>query len=214
MLRLLSFSDCFFIFSFSDHFHPLSQHFIRADWMEDGQVAGVYAPDREEDDPADFEYNGEVPPSESGDDDADDDESSGESSDSDDADDADAGAADPQDADTRPAAQGGTPDPSLEQFLAEWSDDDSVSKADDSDAAPRTKPPKVPVKRTSATSSSTGAAPSKAAKTAPTASKGKQPQVTATRRPISQAPLDVVPLRCQMPFGAPRTVGYAFIFTP
>jgi hypothetical protein len=98
--------------------------------------------------------------------------------------------------------------------LAEWSDDDSVSKADDSDAAPRTKPPKVPVKRTSATSSSTGAAPSKAAKTAPTASKGKQPQVTATRRPISQAPLDVVPLRCRMPFGAPRTVGYAFIFTP
>src|ERR1041384_2618457 len=171
MLRLLSFSDCFFIFSFSDHFHPLSQHFIRSDWMEDGQAAGAYAPDHEEDDPADFEYNGEVPPSESGDDDADDDESSGESSDSDDAGDADAGAADPQDADTRPAAQGGTPDPSLEQFLAGWSDDDSVSKADDSDAAPRTKPPKVPVKRTSATSSSTGAAPSKTAKTAPKASK-------------------------------------------
>src|SRR3954469_20681082 len=98
--------------------------------MEDGQVAGMYAPDREEDDPADFEYNGEAP-SESDDDDADDDESSGESSDFEDlADDADVEVADPKNADTRTAAQGGTPYPSLEQFLAEWSDDDSVSKVD------------------------------------------------------------------------------------
>ena len=65
--------------------------------MEDGQEAGMYAPDREEDDPADFEYNGEVPPSES----TDEGESSGESSDSEDPDDdADAEAADTRDADT------------------------------------------------------------------------------------------------------------------
>jgi hypothetical protein len=98
--------------------------------------------------------------------------------------------------------------------LAEWSDDDSVSNVGNSDAAPHAKPPKVPIKRTSATSSSSGAAPSKVAKTAPTAGKGKQPQVTATRKPTAQAPLDVVPLRCRMPSGAPRTVGYAFIFMP
>src|SRR3954462_5516445 len=100
--------------------------------MEDGQEAGVYAPDREEDDPEDFEYNGEVPPSES----TNDGESSGESSDFEDpAEDANAGAADPKNAYIHPAAQGGTPDPSLEQFLAEWSDDDGDSKVGDSDAA-------------------------------------------------------------------------------
>src|SRR3954462_10157701 len=100
--------------------------------MEDGQEAGVYAPDREEDDPVDFEYNGEVPPSES----TNDGESSGETSDFEDsAEAANIGTADPKNTDICPAAQGGTPDPSLEQFLAEWSDDDSVSKVG-SDAAP------------------------------------------------------------------------------
>src|SRR3954470_10307428 len=91
----------FLILKFSDNFLLLAQHFIQSDLMEDGQVAGTYAPDREEDDPADFEYNGEAPPSESDDDDADDGESSGESSKSEDpAADADAEAADPKNADT------------------------------------------------------------------------------------------------------------------
>src|SRR4051812_27364974 len=142
MLRLsLSPDYLFLILKFSDNLLLLAQHFIQSDLMEDGQVAGTYAPDREEDDPEDFEYNGEVPPSES----TDDGESSGESSESEDpADDANAEAADPKNADIRTAAQGGTPDPSLEQFLAEWSDDDSVSKVGYSDAAPHAKPPKVP----------------------------------------------------------------------
>src|SRR4051812_26464104 len=111
MLRLPPFSDCFFLTpDFSDNFPLFSQHFIRSDLMEDGQEAGIYALDREEDDPADFEYNGEVPPSES----TDEGESSGESSESEDpADDADAEAADTRDADIGAAAQGGTPDPSF-----------------------------------------------------------------------------------------------------
>ena len=71
--------------------------------MEDGQEAGIYAPDREEDDPADFEYNGEVPPSES----TDEDESSSESSEYEDpADDADTRNADIRDADAGTATQG------------------------------------------------------------------------------------------------------------
>ena len=182
--------------------------------MEDGQVAGSYAPDREDDDPVDLEYNGEAP-SDSNDDDADDDESSGESSDFEDlAGDADVEVADPKVANTRTAAQGGMPDPSLEEFLADWSDDNSVSKVSNSDAAPRTKPPKVPTRRASATSSSSGAASSKTTKAMPTASKGKQPQATATRVPIGQAPLNVAPLRCRMPTGAPRTIGYALVLLP
>src|SRR3954462_13021364 len=60
----------------------------------------------------------------------------------DDDDDADAEAAD-----TRTAAQGGTPDSSLVQFLAEWDDEGSASHVGDSDAAPRARPPKVPTKR-------------------------------------------------------------------
>src|SRR3954468_10927561 len=105
MLRLRSFSDCFFlILNFSDNLLLLAQHFLRSDLMEDGQVAGTYAPDREEDDPEDFEYNGEVPPSES----TNNGESSRESSDfKDPAEDANAGAADPKNTDIRPAAQGG-----------------------------------------------------------------------------------------------------------
>src|SRR3954469_7243975 len=175
MLRLsLSPDYLFLILKFSDNFLLLAQHFIQSDLMEDDQVAGTYAPDREEDDPADVEYDGEVPPSDS----TDDGESSGESSEPEDsADDADAEAAD-----TRTAAQGGTPDPSLEQFLAEWSDDDSVSKVGDSDAAPRTRPLKALAKRTPAAGSSSTAAPSKVARTAPTAPKGKQPQAAAARK--------------------------------
>src|ERR1041385_1906768 len=173
--------------------------------MEDGQEAGVYAPDRTEEDPTDLEYDGEIPSAESGEDDDDDDESSGESSDPMDADDDNAERAPPPKTSTRPPAQGGTPDPSLEQFLAEWSDDDSVSKDDASDAAPRAKPPKVPTTRPSAAGSSSGAA-------RPTAVKGKQVHGMTTRRPTVQAPLNVAPLRCRMPTGAPRTVGYAFIF--
>src|SRR3954470_2890940 len=94
----------------SDRF-LLLQHFIGSDLMEDGQETGKFAPDREEDDPADFEYNGEVPPSES----TDEGESSGKSSESETPDDdADNEAADTRDADIRLAAQGGTPDPSFE----------------------------------------------------------------------------------------------------
>src|SRR3954469_4965277 len=181
--------------------------------MEDGQETGVYAPDRTEEDPTDLEYNGETPSAESSGNDEDD-ESSGESSDPMDADDDDAERTDPPTTNTRPPAQGGTPDPSLEQFLAEWSDDDSVSKGNGSDAAPRARPPKVPAKRTSAAGSSSGVAPSQVAKAKPTASKGKQAQETTTRRPPVQAPLNVAPLRCRMPTGAPRTIGYAFIFMP
>src|SRR4051812_7152683 len=184
MLRLsLSPDYLFLILKFSDNFLLLAQHFIQFDLMEDGQVAGTYAPDREEDDPAEFEYNGEVPPSDS----TDDSESSGESEDP--ADDADTEAANPRDTDIRSTAQGGTPDTSLEQFLAEWSDDDSVSKVGDSDAAPHAKPPKTSTKRASVIGSSSGATPSKVAKTVPTALKGKQPQVAAARAPTGQAPL-------------------------
>src|ERR1041384_5439607 len=190
--------------------------------MEDGQEIGIFAPDREVDDPADFEFHGEVPPAES----TDDGESSGESADSADTDeDAEAEAAD-DNADVQPAAQGGTSDPSFEQFLAEWSDDDSFSKVGDSDAAVPSKLPRVPAKRTSPTGSSSAAVSSKAAKMVPTAPKGKQPQAAATRVPIGQAPLgrtrggpapkdaplNVAPLRFRMPTGAPKTAGYAFFF--
>src|SRR3954471_5981376 len=75
----------------------LAQHFIQSDVMEDGQVAGRYAPDREADDPADVEYNGEVPPSDSTDEEA---SSDGFSDFPDEYDDDDAAAAD-----TRTAAR-------------------------------------------------------------------------------------------------------------
>src|SRR3954463_6239211 len=117
--------------------------------MEDGQVAGVYAPDRTEDDPTDVEYTGNFASSDS----ADEEESSGESTESDNpADDASTEAADTRDADTSDAARGGTHDPSFEQFLAEWSDDDDdddgLSHIGDSDAASRALPIKVSIKRT------------------------------------------------------------------
>src|SRR3954466_1858407 len=99
--------------------------------MEDGQVADVYAPDRAEEDPADVEHNGDFPSSEP----AAEEESSDESTDSEDhANDADTEAADIRGADTDAAAQGGTPDPSFQQFLAKWSDDDNFSNTGDSAA--------------------------------------------------------------------------------
>src|SRR4051812_32264632 len=182
MLRVsLSPDYLFLLLEFSNKFLLLAQHFIQSDVMEDGQVAGTYAPDREDDDPADAEYNGEAPPSDS----TDDEESSGESSESEDL----ANDADVEAADTRTTAQWGTPDPSLEQFLAEWSDEDNASNIGDSDAAPRVRPLKVLAKRPRAAGSSSTAAPSKATRTAPTAPKGKQPQAAATRKPTGPAPL-------------------------
>src|SRR4051812_8027763 len=182
--------------------------------MEDGQVAGRYAPDREADDSADVEYNGEAPPSDSTDEEA---SSDGFSDFPDEYDDDDEAAA----ADTRTAARGGTPDSSLERFLAEWDDEGSGSNVGDSDAAPRVRPPKVPTKRPRAAGSSTTAP--KTSKATPTASRGQPSQATATRKPtgsaplgrtrggpvLSSAPLNVAPLRFRMPTGAPRSVGYA-----
>src|SRR4051812_39883386 len=112
--------------------------------MEDGQEKGVYAPGRAEDDPFDVEYVGNFGSSDS----ANDDESSGESTDSDDpADDDEPEAADPRDADVGATTRGGTPDPSFEQFLAEWSDDDDgFSHIGYSAAASRALPPRVPLK--------------------------------------------------------------------
>ena len=190
--------------------------------MEDGQEVGKFAPDREADDPTDFEFNGGTPPAES----TDEEESSGDNSDSEETgDNAETDNAD-DDADIRPAAQGGTPDSSFERFLAEWSDDDGLSKVGDSNAAVHSKPPKVPAKRASATGSSSAAAPSKAAKTVPPAPKGKQVQATTARVPTGQAPigrtkggpapkgtpLNVAPLRFRLPTGAPKTAGYALFF--
>jgi hypothetical protein len=180
--------------------------------MEDGQEAGVFAPDRTEEDPIDLEYNGEIPSAEFSEDDEDEDESSGESSDPMDAEDDDAARAIPPRTTTRLPAQGGTPDSSLERLLADWSDDDSISTGAAPAAAPRDKPPRVPAKRISAAGSSSGTAPSKVIQTAPTAHKGKQAQKTTARRPTTQAPLNVAPLRCRMPTGAPRTIGYASDF--
>src|SRR3954462_7361000 len=99
--------------------------------MEDGQVAGEYAPNRTEDDPEDVEYHGDFPSSKSDSED----ESSDESTDADEpAADANTRASDPG-----VTAQGGTQDSSFEKFLKEWSDDDSLSKVGDSDAASRAK---------------------------------------------------------------------------
>src|SRR3954470_4847809 len=186
--------------------------------MEDGQVVGRYTPDREADDPADGEDNGEVPPSDSTDDEA---SSDGFSDFPDEYDDDDDTAA----ADTRTAARGGTLDSSLERFLVECDDEGGGSNIGDSDAAPRARPPKVPSKRPRASGSST-AAP-KVSKGAPTASRGQTSQDTTTRRPTgtaplgrtrggpasSDAPLDVAPLRFQLPTGAPKSAGYASIST-
>src|SRR4051812_27649656 len=97
--------------------------------MEDGQEVGKFAPDREADDPTDFEFNGGTHAEPAGEA-----ESSADNSDSETDDDAETDTAD-DDADTQPAAQGGTPTSSFEQFLAEWSDDDGLSKIGDPTAA-------------------------------------------------------------------------------
>src|SRR4051812_46323453 len=150
--------------------------------MEDGQEVGRFAPDREADDPTDFEFNGGTSHADS----ADEAESSGDNSDSEETGgDAETDTAD-DDADVRPAAQGGTPTSSFEQFLAEWSDDDD-SKIGNPNAAVHSKPPRVPAKRASATSSSSAAAPSKVAKTVPPAPTSKRVEATTARGPTGQA---------------------------
>src|SRR3954464_7512986 len=165
--------------------------------MEDGQEVGRFAPDREADDPTDFEFNGGTPHAES----ADEEESSGDNSDSEETGgDAETDTAD-DDADVRPAAQGGTHTSSFERFLTEWSDDDGVSKVGDSNTAVHSKPPRVPAKRASATGSSSAAAPSKDAKTVPPAPKGKQVQAPLGRTKGGPAP-KATPLRFRLPTGA------------
>src|SRR3954465_8541306 len=165
--------------------------------MEDGQEVGRFAPDREADDPTNFEFNGGAPHAES----ADEAESYGDNSDSEETGgDADTDTA-ADDADVHPAAQGGTPTSSFEQFLAEWSDDDGLSKIGDPNAAVHSKPPRVPAKRASATSSSSAAPPSKAPKTAPPATTARGPtgQAHIGRTKVGPAPkgapLNVAPLR-------------------
>src|ERR1041385_5587997 len=105
--------------------------------MQDGQVAGEFVPDREEEDLVDFKYD-DSPASDS---DVEDNP-------------ADAGAAD----------QGGMHDSSFEIFLDEWSDDDSASKVGGSDADLHPDHKKAPLKRSRADGPSIGAAPSKSAK--------------------------------------------------
>src|SRR4051812_19940312 len=191
--------------------------------MEDGQQKGVFAPDRAEDDPSGVECTDKLGPSEPVDDD---DESFGESTDSDDADDNSPEVAVTREVGTGATTRGGTPDPSFEQFLAEWTDgdddDDGLSHASDSAAASHALPPRAPLKRTKTTSSSTGAGPSKMAKTT-VASRSTRPQVAPTRvsggrappstpqvgATLTDSPLNIPPLRFRMPMGAPRTVGYA-----
>src|ERR1041385_2210429 len=121
--------------------------------MQEGQVAGEFTPDREEEDPADLEYD-DSPASDS---DAEENP-------------ANAGAAD----------QGGMHDSSFERFLDEWSDDDSTSKIGGSDADLHPNPKKAPLKRPRADGPSTGAAPSKSAKTAVAAPRGKATQTGRT----------------------------------
>src|SRR3954464_4834402 len=56
---------CFHLTSFLTFF--FSQHFLQSNVMEHGQKAGVYAPDRTEDDPSDVEYVGNFGSSDSAD---------------------------------------------------------------------------------------------------------------------------------------------------
>src|SRR3954470_24907884 len=139
--------------------------------MENGQEVGRFSSDREADDPTDFEFNGGTPHAES----ADEAESSGDNSDSEETGgDAETDTAD-DDADVRPAAKGGTPTSSFEQFLAEWSDDDGLSKIGDPTAAIHPKPSKVPAKSAAAASSSSANSPRKTAKTVPPATTTRVP---------------------------------------
>ena len=82
------------------------QHFIQSNVMEDGQVAGEFAPDRAEEDPEDLEYHGIVSESKA---DSDDD-SFDENDDDEEADKTTAVGA----TDTGAADQGGTRTPSFE----------------------------------------------------------------------------------------------------
>ena len=204
-------------------------------------MLGKFAPDRDEEDPIDLEFNGFTPSAEpavedessegsSNSDSADDDDNDSDDDDDDDNDDDDDSAADVRATETdtavRAAAQGGTPDSSFEQFLAEWDDDDdeSLSKVADSDAATHAKPPKVPAKRASGSGSSSAAAPAKVAKTSKAVPKGKQPTAASSRPPAKplgkpkggslprDAPLDIPPLNFRLPMGAPRASGYGFFF--
>ena len=163
--------------------------------MQDGQVAGEFVPDREEEDLVDFEYD-DSPASDS-------------------------------DAEDNPAAadaadKGGMHDSSFERFLDEWSDDDSTSKIGGSGADSHPNPKKAPLKRPRADGPSTGAAPSKSAKTTVAAPRGKATQTGRTRvQPAGKVPgakpkvgpvlkgipLDIPPLRFRMPRGAPMTAG-------
>src|SRR3954465_5011598 len=176
--------------------------------MEDGQEVGRFAPDPGADGPTDFEFNGGTHAEPAGEA-----ESSADNSDSETDDDAETDTAD-DDAFTQPAAQGGTPTSSFEQFLAEWSDDDGLSKIGDPTAAVHPKPPKVPAKRAAAASSSSANAPRKTAKTVPPATTTRVPtgQTHVSRTKADQAPkgapLNVAPLRFRLPIGAPKSAGY------
>ena len=128
--RLLARFPNTFCFSF--------QHFIASDVMEDGQVAGIFAPERTEEDPEDLEYHGLLSSSDSGSEDGSSDNT------------ADAGAADNAAdvgaTDVGTADQGGTRDPSFGCFLNEWSDDECTSKFGDSGADSHPEPQKAPLK--------------------------------------------------------------------
>src|SRR4051812_29126339 len=118
--------------------------------MEEGQITGVFAPDRTEEDPEDLEYHDLL----SGSDTSSDDGSSDDDADAEEPDNtADVGASD-----TGATDQGGMRDPSFERFLNEWSDDDNTSNIGDSSTDSRPEPPKAPLKRSRAASSFSGAA--------------------------------------------------------
>ena len=84
-------------------------------------------------------------------------------------------------ADAGAADQGGMHDSSFERFLDEWSDDESTSKIGGSGADSHPDPKKAPIKRSRADGPSTGAAPSKSAKTTVVAPRGKATQTGRTR---------------------------------
>src|SRR4051812_3046289 len=163
--------------------------------MQDGQIAGEFAPDREEEDLVDFK-NDDSPASDSD--------------------------AEDNPADTGATDQGGMHDSSFEIFLDEWSDDDITSKIGGSGADSHPNPKKAPLKRSRADGPSTGAAPSKSSKTTVVAPRGKATQTGRTRvkqtgkvpgaKPkvgpvLHEVPPDIPPLRFRMPRGAPMTVG-------
>src|SRR4051812_36355783 len=110
--------------------------------MEDGQVTGEFAEDRAEEDPEDLEYHGILSESETGSDNNSSDETVQDDND-DEEDEADEAA--PVGAPEAGATvQGGTRTTSLEQFLADWTDDDGDSAVGDSTADPHRKPPRAP----------------------------------------------------------------------